>query len=282
MSGNDGRGGPADGAVVPTDRVDARQNLAQQPGDSYPMAVRPDHRQSDEIRPVRFVPDFQVNPLGSVLIEWGKTRVLCAVSSVPRVPRWMAQQNRPGGWLTAEYQMLPGSTAERTPRESTEGAPSGRTTEIQRLIGRSLRAVVDLERIGQRTLYVDCDVLDADGGTRCAAITGASVAVELALRRLFGRGDIQSWPMRAHVAAVSVGMCDGEPLLDLCYAEDSTADVDMNLILTAQGHFVEVQGTAEGRPYSRSDLDRMLDLGTAGASRLFALQQEALKRSVAS
>ena len=229
---------------------------------------------------MRFQRDFQYHPAGSVLVEFGHTRVLCAVSIVPGVPRWMNEQGTPGGWLTSEYQMLPGATSGRTQRESGRTGPSGRSQEIQRLIGRSLRAVLDLTQIGQRTIYVDCDVLDADGGTRCASITGASVALDLALRKLFTNGELTAWPLREQVAAVSVGIVEGAPLLDLAYEEDSAAAVDMNVVMTAGGRFVEVQGTAEGAPFSEGELQTMLTLARSGIERLFALQREALAQPV--
>jgi ribonuclease PH len=238
--------------------------------------MRIDQRRPDQLRSLRFVNDFQRHPAGSTLVEFGETRVICSVSVLPGVPRWMTEQGVPGGWLTAEYQMLPGATADRAPRESVRTGPSGRTQEIQRLIGRSLRAVLDLERIGQRTIHVDCDVLDADGGTRCAAVTGASVAVELAMRKLFAAGQITTRPLREHVAAVSVGMVEGQPYLDLCYREDSAADVDMNVVMTAGGKFVEVQGTAEGAPFSDAEMQQLLALARAGLADVFALQKAAL------
>lgn len=240
------------------------------------MKPRSDNRAPGALRPVRFHKDFQLNPTGSVAVSFGNTRVLCAVNVTPGVPRWMMEKGVPGGWLTSEYQMLPGATPERQARESGRSGPSGRSQEIQRLVGRSLRAILDLKKIGQRTISVDCDVLDADGGTRCAAITGSSVALELALRKLFTRGDISTWPLREHVAAVSVGMVDGQPLLDLCYTEDSTAEVDMNVVMTAGGKFVEIQGTAEGEPFSHDDMQAMLKLAETGIQELFALQRQAL------
>ncbi len=238
--------------------------------------MRNDGRRPDELRLVCFKKDFQLHPASSVLVEFGMTRVICAVSVVPGVPRWMADKGVSGGWLTSEYQMLPGATSERGPRESGRGGPSGRSQEIQRLVGRSLRSVLDLTRIGQRTLYVDCDVLDADGGTRCAAITGASVALELALRKLFAQGLLTDWPLREHVAAVSVGIVNGEALLDLCYKEDSGADVDMNVAMTTGGKFVEVQGTAEEAPFSEAQMAALLALAKGGLARLFELQRQAL------
>ncbi len=240
------------------------------------MAARNDQRRPEDLRPIRFTCDFQRNPAGSVLVEFGGTRVICAVSVVPEVPRWIREQGRTGGWLTAEYQMLPGSTPDRAARESGRGGPSGRSQEIQRLVGRSLRSVVDLSKLGPRTLYVDCDVLDADGGTRCASITGASVALEVALRRLLAAGQLSDWPMRGHVAAVSVGVVKGEPVLDLCYVEDSAAEVDMNVVMTSAGRFVEVQGTAEGEPFGDTEMQRMLALAKDGLKDIFEKQRQAV------
>lgn len=240
------------------------------------MAERPDQRRADQLRPVTFHAGFQKHPAGSVLVGFGNTRVICSVCVTDGVPRWMRPDD-PRGWLTAEYQMLPGATAERSPREVARGQLSGRSSEIQRLVGRSLRATLDLTRIPGRTLYVDCDVLDADGGTRCAAVTGACVALELALLKLLATGVIRDWPMTRHVAAVSVGMVANEPVLDLCYQEDSTAAVDMNVVMTSSGQFVEVQGTAEHEPFSREQMDRMLGLAEGGIRELFRLQKEAVQ-----
>ncbi len=239
------------------------------------MAVlRADKRRDDELRPVSFELDYLHHPLGSALIRCGNTRVLCSVSDVPGIPGWMREQQVPGGWLTAEYRMLPGATAERARRQTL--GPGGRAMEIQRLIGRSLRAVLDLTRIGQRTLYVDCDVLDADGGTRCAAITGASVALELALRRLFVESRISTWPMKTRAVAVSAGIVDERPMLDLCYGEDAAAAVDMNVVMTAEGNYIEIQGTAEETPFSDEQLVRLLALARLGTTRLADLQKKAL------
>lgn len=237
--------------------------------------ARNDQRRSGDLRPVKFTCDFQRNPAGSVLVEFGNTRVICSVSMLPEVPRWMREQGRTGGWLTAEYQMLPGSTADRVARETGRGGPSGRSQEIQRLIGRSLRSIVDLTKLGPRTFYVDCDVLDADGGTRCASITGASVALEIALRRLFAAGELSDWPMRGHVAAISAGIFKGEPVLDLCYIEDSAAEVDMNVVMTSAGKFVEIQGTAEGAPFGDEEMQQMLGLAKAGLKDIFEMQRQA-------
>jgi ribonuclease PH len=239
------------------------------------MKPRLDQRTSAELRPVSFVRDFQLHPVGSVLACCGQTRVICSVSVVPGVPKWMREQNVPGGWLTCEYRMLPTATHSRNSREGSRG-PGGRTQEIQRLIGRSLRAVVDLKKLGARTFYVDCDVLDADGGTRCASITGASVAFELAVKKLMQTGDLEESPLRESVAAISVGIVGGTPMLDLCYEEDSNAEVDMNVVMTASGKLVEVQGTAEGAPFSQEEMNEMLGLARQGLERIFSLQQAAL------
>ena len=240
------------------------------------MAERADQRRPEQLRPVTFQVGFQKNPAGSVLVAFGHTRVLCSVCVTDGVPRWMKPDD-PRGWLTAEYQMLPGASADRVPREVARGQVSGRTSEIQRLIGRSLRATLDLSRLPGRTLYVDCDVVDADGGTRCASVTGACVALEVALLHLLQAGALRDWPMVRRVAAVSVGMVADEPCLDLSYAEDSRAAVDMNVVMTSNGRFVEVQGTAEQEPFSRAQLDRMLGLAEGGLQELFRLQQQAVQ-----
>jgi ribonuclease PH len=236
------------------------------------LVTRPDGRQFDELRPVKFTLDYVDYPEGSVLIEFGHTRVLCNASVEETVPAWMA--GRGGGWLTAEYALLPRSTHTRTPRE-TQGL-RGRTQEIRRLIGRSLRAGVDLSLFGERTLVIDCDVLQADGGTRTAAITGGYVAAALALRRLAERGVVPEKVLTSSIAAISVGVVADQVRLDLCYAEDRDAEVDLNVVMTAEGRLVEVQGTAEGSPFSRETLDQMLDLATQGITRLIQCQREAL------
>jgi ribonuclease PH len=235
---------------------------------------RADGRANDELRPVTFVPDFVRSATGSVLIEQGQTRVICTASVVDSVPRWMAGQGR--GWVTAEYGMLPASTGERKQRDVSKGRPDGRTVEIQRLIGRAIRGVVDFEALGERTIYLDCDVLEADGGTRCAAITGAYVALHLALARMVEEGKLASVPLTQSVAAVSCGVVDGAPLLDLDYSEDSTAEVDMNVVMTGDDGLVEVQATAERTPLTRASLDEMLALAATGIDQLRALQQEAI------
>jgi ribonuclease PH len=235
--------------------------------------TRPDGRRPDELRPVHFTLDYVDYPEGSVLIEVGRTRVLCNASVTEGVPPWMGQDGGVG-WLTAEYALLPRSTHVRTARETC--GLRGRTQEIRRLIGRSLRAAVDLYLLGERTLVVDCDVLQADGGTRTAAITGGYVAVALALRRLAEQGAVPLEALGPPVAAVSVGFVRGEERLDLCYAEDHDADVDLNVVMAHDGRLIEVQGTAEGSPFSRETLDRMLDLAAQGIARLVQRQREAL------
>jgi ribonuclease PH len=230
---------------------------------------RADGRRPDELRPLELLPDFLEQPHGSVLFAQGKTKVLCTASIQDGVPRWLYGKGR--GWLTAEYSLLPASTGERTEREASRGKQGGRTVEIQRLIGRALRAVTDFEALGERTLWVDCDVLQADGGTRCAAISGAYVAAHLALDR-FGL----SRALPASVAAVSVGIVDGQTLLDLDYSEDSTAEVDMNVVVTGGGELVEVQATAERTAFPRDALDEMLDLAGSGVAQIREAQQDAL------
>jgi ribonuclease PH len=234
--------------------------------------MRIDGRQPDELRPITFERDFTEAAAGSVLVSFGRTRVLCTASIDDDVPRWM--RGRGKGWVTAEYSMLPGSSPERVRREVKEGRPSGRTQEIQRLIGRSLRAVCDMVVLGERQVIVDCDVLQADGGTRTASICGGYLALHDALSRLVGAGLLRAVPLNAHCAAVSVGIVDAVAVLDLPYAEDSRAEVDMNVVMTSAGRYVEVQGTAEGAPFSRSELDTLLDLAEAGLSEIFALQNE--------
>jgi len=239
--------------------------------------MRCDGRMRDELRPVSIEPGYLAFADGSALITFGKTRVLCAATIQESVPAWMAGQGR--GWITGEYAMLPASTSQRTPRE-TQGF-SGRTQEIRRLIGRSLRAAVDLGGLGERLVTVDCDVLQADGGTRTASVTGGQVALHLAFLKLAKRlGDWQA-PAMQPVAAVSVGVVGDACLLDLCYEEDSTAEVDFNVVMNAEGEYIEVQGTAEGRSFARSQLDELLDLAQAGISDLQRLQQEAVARAVA-
>ena len=222
-------------------------------------------RRTDELRPLTIEPDYLEQAHGSALISFGKTRVLCTATLDEGVPRWMAGRGK--GWLTAEYSMLPASTGQRTPREASQGKQKGRTVEIQRLIGRAVRAVADMEALGERTLWLDCDVLQADGGTRCAAISGAYVAARRALDRMgLGRTLVDS------VAAVSLGIVGGEILLDLDYVEDSSAEVDLNLVMTGSGELVEVQATAEGAPFSRDQLDELLELGSRGIEEISAAQ----------
>jgi ribonuclease PH len=230
--------------------------------------LRPDGRRSDELRPLEIQPDFVESAHGSALFSQGKTRVLCTASIEDGVPRWLGGKGR--GWLTAEYSLLPASTGERTPREASQGRQKGRTIEIQRLIGRAIRAVTDFELLGERTVWLDCDVLQADGGTRCAAISGAYVAARRALDR-FGL----SRALRDSVAAVSVGIVGGEPLLDLDYEEDAAADVDLNVVLTGDGRLIEVQATAERDPFTREGLDVLLDLAAAGIEEIAAAQEQA-------
>lgn len=236
------------------------------------MSMRLDGRKWNELRPVKMTPGYVEYPEGSVLIEMGKTRVLCAVSVENQVPKWLVGQNQ--GWLTAEYAMLPRATHTRSQREMT---PSARSQEIRRLIGRSLRAAVDLRVIGERTLNVDCDVLQADGGTRTAAITGAYVAVCIALDKMIQKKEASPRVLKTAVAAVSVGIVNGEPLLDLNYAEDSRAEVDFNVVMTRAGDFVEVQGTGEGATFSRAQMNKLLDLAKGGIEELLALQEKVLR-----
>jgi ribonuclease PH len=236
--------------------------------------MRTDGRQPDELRPASFQRDFTEFAPGSVLVSMGRTRVLCTASIDERVPHWMRGKGK--GWVTAEYSMLPGSTTERTDREVSRGRPSGRTQEIQRLIGRSLRAVTDMAMVGERQVTVDCDVLQADGGTRTAAICGAYVATHDAFSRLVRAGRIGAHPMATACAAVSVGVVDAVSLLDLDYSEDVRAEVDMNVVMTSAGRFVEVQGTAEGLPFSRAELDDLLGLAEHGIATLLDLQAEVL------
>jgi ribonuclease PH len=237
--------------------------------------MRENNRFPDQLRPVEIIPGYILYPEGSVLISTGNTRVLCNVTVEEMVPRWMMQQKVPGGWVTAEYALLPRSTQTRTTREN---AVSGsRSQEIRRLIGRSLRAAVDLEKLGSRTCTVDCDVLQADGGTRSASITGGYVALMIALRKLIDQGVIPPEVVKGQVAAVSAGIVGGQILLDLDYAEDSHAGADINVVMNGQGEFIEVQGTAEGAPFSRSDLNQLLDFASRGIEQLFEIQKNVLK-----
>ena len=239
------------------------------------MGHRADNRRADELRPVGFSLGYLKTAPGSVLISMGETRVLCAAMVEERVPPFLVGSGK--GWLTAEYSMLPGSSTQRVARESSTGRVNSRNREIQRLIGRSLRSVVDLNKIGERTIYVDCDVIQADGGTRTASVTGGYLALVEAVRALLKDGSLSEDPVIEAAAAISVGIVDGEVLLDLCYSEDSRAATDMNVVMTAGGGFVEIQGTAEDTPFSRKQVDAMLDLATAGIKQLVEAQQTALQ-----
>jgi ribonuclease PH len=236
--------------------------------------MRIDNRRPDQMRPVRITPNYLMTAEGSALIEVGHTRVLCAASVEATVPPFLRGGGK--GWVTAEYSMLPRATGTRTPREITKGRPSGRTQEIQRLIGRSLRSVVDRTGLGERSIIVDCDVLQADGGTRTAAITGAYVALVLALRQLVVFGSLKALPLTDQVAATSLGIVAGAPALDLCYEEDSAAEVDLNLVMTGAGRFVELQATAERTPFDDSQLADLLEMGRRGIAELFTIQNQAL------
>jgi ribonuclease PH len=236
--------------------------------------MRPSGRGAEELRPVSFEAGFTRHAEGSVLVSFGETRVLCTASVEQRVPPWLKGQG--SGWVTAEYGMLPRATHTRSPREAARGKQGGRTLEIQRLIGRSLRAVVDLEALGERTITIDCDVLQADGGTRTAAITGSYVALALAMRRLVKERGLRKNPIHGQIAAVSVGIVGGVPVLDLDYAEDADAETDMNVVMNEAGGFVEIQGTAEGHAFQRSELDRLLELASSGIASLLTAQSAAL------
>jgi ribonuclease PH len=242
--------------------------------DDVAVPVRSDGRAPDDLRPVTIEPGFVRSATGSALISEGETRVICTASVQESVPRWMAGRGR--GWVTAEYGMLPASTGDRKARDVSKGRPDGRTVEIQRLIGRSLRGVIDFEALGERTIYVDCDVLQADGGTRCASITGGYVALELACRKLVADGLLGAVPLTGSVAAVSCGIVGGVPMLDLDYPEDSTAEVDANVVMTGDGGLVEVQATAERTPLSRANLDELLALAQRGIESLRAAQAAAV------
>jgi len=241
--------------------------------------ARTDNRALDELRPVKITPNFLANAEGSALIEMGNTRVICAASVEDKLPPHLRYQ-RTEGWVTAEYGMLPRSTHTRKQRETGRGGPSGRTHEIQRLIGRSLRAIANRKVIGERTITLDCDVLQADVGTRTAAITGAYVALAIACKRLMKDRRITKSPINAEVAAVSVGIVDGVPLLDLKYDEDSRAEVDMNVVCTGDGKFIEVQGTAEGSPFTREQMDNLLELAKKGIAELVTLQRYAIEAAM--
>ena len=236
--------------------------------------MRIDGRNTDDLRPVQMTPDFIPHAEGSVLIEVGRTRVICTASVEESVPLFMRGSNK--GWITAEYSMLPRATESRTPREASLGRKSGRTQEIQRLIGRTLRTAANLDLLGERTIWVDCDVIEADGGTRTASITGAFVAMVQAMDKLVDKGALNTVPIRSSIAAVSVGIVDGVAMLDLNYEEDANAEVDFNVVMTDQREFVELQGTAERQPFSRTRLDALLDLAESGIARLIDTQQQAL------
>jgi ribonuclease PH len=240
------------------------------------ISVRADGREADQLRPLRFINHIAPYATGSTLIEWGNTRVICGVTVEESVPRWMKEQEVTGGWITAEYSMLPYSTLQRKARDISKGKIDGRSQEIQRLIGRAMRSAIDLERLGPRTIWVDCDVLQADGGTRTAAITGSYVALSLAVKKLQAEGRLTESPLLDAVAAVSVGMVNEQPLLDLCYLEDNAATVDMNLVMTAAGEFIELQGTGEEATFSEGQLTDLLALGKLGIRQLLAAQMTAL------
>jgi ribonuclease PH len=239
--------------------------------------VRTDGRAADALRPIRFQNHIAPHATGSTLIEWGQTRVLCAAMVEESVPKWMKEQSVTGGWITAEYSMLPYSTLQRKPRDISKGKIDGRSQEIQRLIGRSLRAAIDLEKVGPRTIWIDCDVLQADGGTRTAAITGAYVALGLAVRRLLHERKLTENPLLPPVAAVSTGILHGHALLDLCYVEDVAAAVDMNLVMNAAGQFIEIQGNGEEATFSEGEFAALVALGKSGIQRLIELQRAALQ-----
>lgn len=241
---------------------------------------RPGTRSPGEIRPLKITPDFVSTADGSVFMELGGTRVLCSAQIVPGLPMW--RRGSGAGWLTAEYSLLPSSTRERTPREAVRGRQDGRTVEIQRFIGRSLRAVVDMNLLGDRTVYIDCDVVEADGGTRCLAVSGGYLALHLALKRAVDAGTMRSLPILDSVAAVSVGVVGGMPVLDLEYEEDCVAEVDMNVVMTGQGRLIEVQATAENQPFERSVFDQMLGLAELGIARIREAQMELVTRAYSS
>lgn len=251
-------------------------NPTSEPTSSPSVVPRPDGRMPEDLRPVTFRNGFAPHATGSTLIEWGDTRVICAAMVEENVPRWMKEQGVPGGWITAEYSMLPYSTERRKTREVARGRQEGRSQEIQRLIGRSMRAAVDLKKLGARTVWVDCDVLQADGGTRTASVTGGWVALALALRKLQAEGALKEDPLLGQVAAVSVGIVAGRVVLDLDYCEDSTADVDFNVVMTSGDRFVETQGTGERDTFDEAQLQAMLGAAQSGIRRLMAAQRAAL------
>jgi len=241
--------------------------------------IRADGRSANQLRPLRFQNHIAPHATGSTLVEWGNTRVICGVTVEETVPRWMKEQKVTGGWLTAEYSMLPYSTLERKQRDSSKGKIDGRSQEIQRLIGRAMRAAIDLEKLGARTVWIDCDVLQADGGTRTAAITGAFVALSIAMRRLLASGKLAENPILHGVAAVSTGIVAGRPLLDLCYTEDVAAAVDFNLVMNSAGEFIEVQGSGEESTFNDKQLNEMLALGKSGIGELLAAQAKAIAQA---
>lgn len=244
--------------------------------EGFSTGKRVDGRSANELRSLRFQNHIAPHATGSTLIEWGSTRVICGATVEDIVPRWMKEQNVTGGWITAEYSMLPYSTLQRKQRDSSKGKVDGRSQEIQRLIGRAMRAAINLEKIGPRTIWIDCDVLQADGGTRTAAITGGFVALALAVRKLLAERKLTENPLLSAVAAVSVGLVSGEAMLDLCYVEDVAAAVDMNIVMNAGGEFIEVQGTGEEATFTRPQLDALLEFGRAGIVQLLAAQNRAL------
>ena len=243
-------------------------------------APRADGRQADQLRKITFEANIAPHASGSVLVSFGATRVICAATIEPKVPSWMRQQGVPGGWLTAEYSMLPYSTLDRKQRDSSKGKVDGRSVEIQRLIGRSLRAVIDLQKLGENTLWVDCDVLQADGGTRTASITGAYLAARLAIQKLLDANKIKENPISDSIAAVSVGICGGHELLDLAYVEDKNAEVDANVVMTGRGQFVEVQSSGEESTFSPEQLQAMLTLAQKGLKELASLQTAFLTKQL--
>ncbi|HEX4342868.1 MAG TPA: ribonuclease PH [Verrucomicrobiae bacterium] len=238
--------------------------------------VRADNRRPNQLRPLTFKNDIAPYATGSTLVEWGNTRVICGVTVEEIVPRWMKEQGVVGGWITAEYSMLPYSTLQRKARDSSKGRIDGRSQEIQRLIGRAMRATLDLEKLGPRTIWVDCDVLQADGGTRTAAITGSYVALSLAVKKLIAAGKLTQNPLLHAVAAVSIGIVAGQALLDLCYVEDAAAEVDLNLVMNSAGEFIELQGTGEEATFTEAQLAQMLALGKDAIKDLLVAQQAAL------
>lgn len=248
----------------------------QATSDTNQAPQRSENRQPDQLRTIQFQNNIAPHATGSTLIEWGNTRVVCGVTIEENVPRWMKEQKKEGGWITAEYSMLPYSTHSRKQRDATKGRIDGRSQEIQRLIGRAIRAAVDLKKLGSRTIWVDCDVLQADGGTRTASITGGFVALSLAIQTLIDKELLSESPIINGVAAVSMGVVDGIPLLDLNYKEDVNAEVDMNLVMTDKNEYIEVQGTGEKGTFHHQELTRLLELGSKGIKDLLALQKKAI------